>query len=322
MNWWRRGAETHVALVFDDGDLAGVGGDGIGTADADVSGEIFFAQEFAHSHDLVRDFWWDLAAKEIAEDFRHLFTRNVDGWRENVHWATVHELQDKFAEVGLPDFVAAIGQTLAQMDLFAEHGFAFDDGLFAAGDLVDDVDDLLRILGKIRVAVVALDGIHRLRHQCAPILVGILLDLLHFLGQRWCVRITLQGFSEIFAIGRDGAGDRCADAFVLAGFVDVLGVGVDIFFDRTHSLYPFARNSTKSMIGHLLGAAGAVEFITCVKELEEGYIHRTVGYETPDDEMDLNYCKEESHESFTYALSNSLGFGGHNASLLVRKYEE
>ena len=81
-------------------------------------------------------------------------------------------------------------------------------------------------------------------------------------------------------------------------------------------------SSTKSMIGHLLGAAGAVEFITCVKELEEGYIHRTVGYETPDDEMDLNYCKEESHESFTYALSNSLGFGGHNASLLVRKYEE
>ena len=81
-------------------------------------------------------------------------------------------------------------------------------------------------------------------------------------------------------------------------------------------------DSTKCKIGQILGAAGAVEFITCVKELEEGYIHRTVGYETPDDEMDLNYCKEESHESFTYALSNSLGFGGHNASLLVRKYEE
>ena len=76
------------------------------------------------------------------------------------------------------------------------------------------------------------------------------------------------------------------------------------------------------MIGHLLGAAGAVEFITCVKELEEGYIHRTVGYETPDDEMDLNYCKEESHESFTYALSNSLGFGGHNAVVAFKKYEK
>ena len=81
-------------------------------------------------------------------------------------------------------------------------------------------------------------------------------------------------------------------------------------------------NSTKSMIGHLLGAAGAVEFIACVKELEEGYIHPTVGYETPDEEMDLDYCKEAYHEPFTYALSNTLGFGGHNASILIRKYEE
>uniref|UniRef100_UPI004027CF67 beta-ketoacyl-[acyl-carrier-protein] synthase family protein n=1 Tax=Agathobacter sp. TaxID=2021311 RepID=UPI004027CF67 len=80
-------------------------------------------------------------------------------------------------------------------------------------------------------------------------------------------------------------------------------------------------NSTKSMIGHLLGAAGAVEFITCVKEIEEGYIHRTVGYETPDEEMDLNYCKDAYEEEVPYALSNSLGFGGHNASILIRKYE-
>ena len=76
-------------------------------------------------------------------------------------------------------------------------------------------------------------------------------------------------------------------------------------------------NSTKSMIGHLLGAAGAVEFITCVKEIEEGYIHRTVGYETPDEEIDLNYCKEAYEEDLPYALSNSLGFGGHNASILL-----
>lgn len=81
-------------------------------------------------------------------------------------------------------------------------------------------------------------------------------------------------------------------------------------------------NSTKSMIGHLLGAAGAVEFITCVKEMEEGYIHRTVGYETPDEEMDLNYCQQDYHEEVPYALSNSLGFGGHNASILLRKYTE
>ena len=80
-------------------------------------------------------------------------------------------------------------------------------------------------------------------------------------------------------------------------------------------------NSTKSMVGHLLGAAGAVEFVTCVKEVEEGFIHRTVGLQESDEEMDLNYCKQSYIEEVPYALSNSLGFGGHNASLLIKKYE-
>ncbi len=80
-------------------------------------------------------------------------------------------------------------------------------------------------------------------------------------------------------------------------------------------------NSTKSMIGHLLGAAGAVEFITCVKEIEEGYIHRTVGFESAEEEMDLDYCKEASECEVQFALSNSLGFGGHNASILIKKYQ-
>ncbi|MBD5502152.1 MAG: beta-ketoacyl-ACP synthase II [Lachnospiraceae bacterium] len=81
-------------------------------------------------------------------------------------------------------------------------------------------------------------------------------------------------------------------------------------------------NSTKSMIGHLLGAAGAVEFVTCVKEMEAGFIHKTVGYETPDEEIDLDYCKEPYEEEISYALSNSLGFGGHNASILIGKYKD
>ncbi|MBR1471771.1 MAG: beta-ketoacyl-ACP synthase II [Lachnospiraceae bacterium] len=79
-------------------------------------------------------------------------------------------------------------------------------------------------------------------------------------------------------------------------------------------------NSTKSMIGHLLGAAGAVEFITCVKELEEGFIHRTVGLQETEEELDLDYCREAYRGEVHYALSNSLGFGGHNASILVKKY--
>ena len=80
-------------------------------------------------------------------------------------------------------------------------------------------------------------------------------------------------------------------------------------------------NSTKSMIGHLLGAAGAVEFITCVKEIQDGFIHKTVGYETPDEEIDLNYCKDSYEEPVEYALRNSLGFGGHNASILLKAYK-
>lgn len=76
-------------------------------------------------------------------------------------------------------------------------------------------------------------------------------------------------------------------------------------------------NSTKSMIGHLLGAAGAIEAITCIKEMQEGYIHPTVGYLVADEECDLNYCKDEIKEEVPYALSNSLGFGGHNASIVL-----
>ena len=79
-------------------------------------------------------------------------------------------------------------------------------------------------------------------------------------------------------------------------------------------------NSTKSMIGHLLGAAGAVEFITCVKEMQEGFVHKTVGLQESEEELDLDYCRENCRMEIPYALSNSLGFGGHNASLLIGKY--
>ena len=86
--------------------------------------------------------------------------------------------------------------------------------------------------------------------------------------------------------------------------------------------YDMKINSTKSMVGHLLGAAGAVEFVTCVKEIQEGYIHRTVGLRETEEELDLNYCRDSYEEEVPYALTNSLGFGGHNASLLLKKYME
>ncbi len=82
-------------------------------------------------------------------------------------------------------------------------------------------------------------------------------------------------------------------------------------------------NSTKSMIGHLLGAAGGVEFITCVKSIQEGFVHATAGLEKSDPECDLDYTKGEGVAmEVNCAISNSLGFGGHNATLLVKKYAE
>lgn len=82
-------------------------------------------------------------------------------------------------------------------------------------------------------------------------------------------------------------------------------------------------NSTKSMVGHLLGAAGAVEFIVCVKSILDGFIHQTVGTKETEEELDLNYMiGAPAEQEVRYAMSNSLGFGGHNGTLLVKKYEE
>lgn len=86
--------------------------------------------------------------------------------------------------------------------------------------------------------------------------------------------------------------------------------------------YKIPVSSTKSMTGHLLGAAGAIESVVCVKALEEGYVPPTVGLMVKDEECDLDYVPNEGRKKeLKYALSNSLGFGGHNASLLFKKWE-
>lgn len=118
---------------------------------------------------------------------------------------------------------------------------------------------------------------------------------------------------DVFYINAHGTGTHLNDLFETRAIKLAFG-------KHAKNMYI---NSTKSMIGHMLGAAGAVEFITCVKEINEEYIHRTVGLENPDEELDLNYVKDEGiHIDVKYALTNSLGFGGHNSSLLVKKYVE
>ena len=82
-------------------------------------------------------------------------------------------------------------------------------------------------------------------------------------------------------------------------------------------------NSTKSMTGHLLGAAGAVEAIVTALSVKEGFVHRTIGFTTPDPECDLDYAVDGNRNvDIKGALSNSLGFGGHNATICLKKYTD
>ena len=86
--------------------------------------------------------------------------------------------------------------------------------------------------------------------------------------------------------------------------------------------YKLAVSSTKSVTGHMLGAAGGAEAIITALALHDGVIPPTIGYKVPDEDCDLDYVTEGARRvDFEYAMSNSLGFGGHNASLLLKKYE-
>lgn len=86
--------------------------------------------------------------------------------------------------------------------------------------------------------------------------------------------------------------------------------------------YNLKINSTKSMTGHLLGAAGGIEAVAVIKTLQDQFIHPTMGYGTPDENCDLDYVPNKGIDAeVNYAISNSLGFGGHNASLLFKKYD-
>ncbi|MCB2290402.1 beta-ketoacyl-ACP synthase II [Clostridium sp. CS001] len=86
--------------------------------------------------------------------------------------------------------------------------------------------------------------------------------------------------------------------------------------------YKIPVSSTKSMTGHLLGAAGAIEAIVCAKALEDGFVPATIGYKVPDEDCDLDCVPNVGrNEELKYAMSNSLGFGGHNATILLKKWD-
>ena len=146
---------------------------------------------------------------------------------------------------------------------------------------------------------------------------------------------------HITSPAEDGSGAAKAMEYAMADaavkpeqidYINAHGTGThynDLFETRAVKLalgdfaYRVKINSTKSMIGHLLGAAGGVEFIACVKSMEDSFVHATAGLLEDDPECDLDYTKGDGVSmDVNYVLTNSLGFGGHNASLLLKRYEE
>lgn len=118
---------------------------------------------------------------------------------------------------------------------------------------------------------------------------------------------------QISYINAHGTSTPYNDKFETAAIKTVFG----------DSAYKIPVSSTKSMTGHLLGAAGAVEAITCIKAMEDSFLPPTIGYKNPDAECDLDYVPNEGREAkLEYTLSNSLGFGGHNATIIIKAWRE
>lgn len=118
---------------------------------------------------------------------------------------------------------------------------------------------------------------------------------------------------DITYINAHGTSTKYNDQFETEAIKSVFG----------DAAYKVAVSSTKSMTGHLLGAAGGAEAIICALAIRDGYIPATINYKTPDPDCDLDIVPNEGrHQEVKYALSNSLGFGGHNATIVMKKYED
>lgn len=118
---------------------------------------------------------------------------------------------------------------------------------------------------------------------------------------------------EISYINAHGTSTPPNDAMETAAIKQVFG----------ESAYKIPVSSTKGHTGHMLGAAGAVESVICIKALEEGFVPPTVGLTQPGEGLDLDYVPGKGRrQELTYALSNSLGFGGHNGTLIFKKVTE
>jgi 3-oxoacyl-[acyl-carrier-protein] synthase II len=174
----------------------------------------------------------------------------------------------------------------------------------------------------------------------------VLESLEHALARKAHIYAELVGFGasgdayhiSAPAPGGEGMQDAMSMALSIAGleptdidYINAHGTSTDLN-DKSESLaikkvfgehaYKVNISSTKSMTGHLLGASGGIEFVAAVLSILNARIHPTINYETPDPDCDLNYTPNKAVEkTIRYAMSNSFGFGGHNASLIIGKYD-
>jgi 3-oxoacyl-[acyl-carrier-protein] synthase II len=162
---------------------------------------------------------------------------------------------------------------------------------------------------KILAELVSYGSTNDAFHISAPAINGT--------GAAVCMKMALErgdiDIQDIDYINAHGTGTPLNDKSETAAIKTVFG---DL-------AYKIPISSTKSMTGHLLGAAGAIEAVFSVKTIQDGIIPPTINYEVPDPECDLDYVPNQARPSqVKYVMSNSFGFGGHNATIIFREYEK
>ncbi len=174
--------------------------------------------------------------------------------------------------------------------------------------ILEELDHALKRGAKIYAEVVGYGATADAYHMTTPAENGE--------GAARSIKMALEDgaipFNEVDYINAHGTSTYYNDKYETMAIKDVF---------KEHA-YDLCVSSTKSMTGHLLGAAGAVEAVICAMAINEGYVPPTINIENVDEELDLDYVPNKGKErNVRYALSNSLGFGGHNATLAFKKYE-
>lgn len=214
-------------------------------------------------------------------------------------------------EIGLAGFTGLNALTTSEDPARASIPFDVDRSGFVMGEgagiiVLEELEHAKKRGAHIYAEVIGYGATSDAHHLTAPIEDGS--------GDAKAIEYAIKDAGiqpeEVDYINAHGTSTHMNDAFETKAIKRAMG----------DAAYKCKISSTKSMVGHLLGAAGGVEAIACVKSIEEGYVHKNAGLQKKDPECDLDCVQEGIEMDVNVALSNSLGFGGHNAVLVFRKY--